>query len=243
VTSCRVLLLVDDVEIAIDLMVALEEDGHRVEHVFHLEDAMLRARVGRYDALVVAAPRCDRALARSWPVRHPTVPLLLVDPSPEARVSAQLSGSACLTSPIDGATLAAVLEERLSAAHRPCPPPPTSGTRLRAARVLLVLRRSLANAIDREMLHRELEAECLIAPDVRTADALLDSRLDAVLMDGDLMLDPASGIALRQRIHARGLPLVTLRVAAGRGCPDFESALRDAAAELRGAVPGLRAAL
>jgi len=231
--SCRVLLLADDVEVAIDLMVALEEDRHRVEHVFHLEDAMLRARVGRYDALVVASPHCDRALARTWPVRHPRVPLLLVDPSPEARVSAQISGSPCLDTPIDPHLVAAVLEERLNAARSPCPPPPVSGTRLRSPRVLLVLRRAIASKLDRHAAEMALEAECLIAPDVRTADALLGDRLDAVLMDGELMVDPAAGVALRQRIHASGVPLVALRFDPLRGPEGIIDALREAATSVR----------
>jgi hypothetical protein len=235
-SSCRVLLLADDVETAIDVIVALEEDGHRVEHVFHLEDAMLRARVARYDALVVASAHCDKALARTWPVRHPSVPLLLVDPSPEARVSAQISGSACLSTPIDATVVAAVLAERLEAARRVMPPPPISGIRLRTPRVLLVLRRTLASGVDRREIERELEAECLLAPDVRTADALLDGRLDAVVMDGELMVDPGAGVALRQRIHARGLTLVPLRIDHARGSAGLSTALREVAAEVRGAV-------
>ena len=228
----RVLLLVDDVEVAIDLMVALEEDGHRVEHVFHLEDAMLRARMARYDALIVAAPHSDRVLARTWPVRHPDVPLLLIDPSPEARSSAEISDSPCLGTPIDAHQLTERLAERLGE-RRGYPSPPSSGVRLRQLRVLVVLRRNLATELDPDTLHAELDADCVVAADVRSAAPLLDEPIDAVLMDGTLMVDPAAGVVLRQRIHARGLPLVPLRVGPGAGREAMYAALRDAASELR----------
>lgn len=74
----RVLLAIEDVEFALDAMAALEQRGDRVEHVFDLAEALLRAQITKPDALLadLAAPRIDHALLRRW-AEDVDVPLIL----------------------------------------------------------------------------------------------------------------------------------------------------------------------
>jgi len=251
-TGYRVLLLVvDDTEIAIEMMIALEDAGHSVEHVFHVDEAMLRVRTVKPDAFVVAAPPCDESLARGWSVRHPDVAMVLVAPSPGARHAAQQAGVPCLERPIKPERLVRVVERRVERARgasggpgiRRAPAPavmpdgPPSGMRMRARRLLVVAPRHIALRLDADLLRRHLEAECQVAGDTRAATQLLDGPLDGVLIDAALMVDPAAGVVLRQRIHAKGVPISPIRFDAGGDFISAISAIREAADALQGVGP------
>jgi len=251
-TGYRVLLLVvDDTEVAIEMMIALEDAGHSVEHVFHVDEAMLRVRTVKPDAFVVAAPPCDESLARGWSLRHPDVAMVLVAPSPGARIAAQKSGVPCLERPINPDRLIRVIERRvergrggdgrpgLRRARLPEPPSggPPSGMRIRARHLLVVAPRHIARRLDADLLRRHLEAECSVACDTRAAMQMLDAPLDGVLMDSALMVDPAAGVLLRQRIHAKGVPISQVRFDPHGDFISAISAIRDAADVLHGQGP------
>jgi len=225
----RILVLVDDARAGADLVFLLEDDGHRVEHVRHVEDAMVRTRVASYDLFFVAASHCDSPLARGWAAKHPLIPMVLVDPSSDAREAAYYDGVTCLVSPLDPAHLTAAL--RGGARVLPTASP-SSGMRRRVRRLLVVLRKSWATSIDHDLICNELNAWCFISPDVRGAMRRLDKRVDAVVMDAELMVDPAAGVALRTRIHGRGLPVIALRIDPGADEAGFIEALRRTNAEL-----------
>ncbi len=255
-----VLLVVDDVEVAIDLMIALEDAGHRVDHVFRVEDAMLRARAGRPDALVVAAPRFDRQLVQDWPALHPRTALLLVSPSDESRAAAAAAGIPVVERPIVPAVVVdstvAEIGRLRACAPRPSQPgapasargtpasarasrpsePARSGTQPRTLRALVVARRAIAALLSPDDLGVELAAECVIAPDVRTAIALLaEERFDAVLLDGEILRDPAAGGVLYHRVRALGLPFAPVELTARVDA--CLAALRDGAARLSRRAP------
>jgi hypothetical protein len=225
----RILVLVDDARAGADLVFLLEDGGHRVEHVRHVEDAMVRTRVASYDLFFVAASHCDSPLARGWAAKHPRIPMILVDPSSEAREAAYYDGVTCLASPLDPAHLSAALR----GGGRVVPTAaPSSGMRRRVRRLLVVLRKSWATSVDHDLICNELNAWCFISPDVRGAMRRLDKRVDAVVMDAELMVDPAAGVALRTRIHGRGLPVIALRIDPGADEAGFIEALRRTNAEL-----------
>jgi DNA-binding NtrC family response regulator len=74
----RILLAAHDVEPALDLLGALEDAGHRVEHVFDLEEALLRAAIAWPDAVVVDVGKdgVETPLLRRWVAEH-EIPLVL----------------------------------------------------------------------------------------------------------------------------------------------------------------------
>lgn len=229
----RILALVDDAKLGADLVVLLEDGGHRVEPVRHVEDAMVRTRVATYDLFFVAAAHCDTPLARGWPAKHADTPMVFVDPSNEAREVAYYDGVTCLVSPLDPARLAATIRSggRVAPAATP-----SSGMRRRVRRLLVVLRKSWATSIDHDIICNELNAWCFISPDVRGAMRRLDKRVDAVVMDAALMVDPAAGVALRTRIHGRGLLVIPLRIDPGSDEAGFVEALRRTNGELGAAL-------
>jgi hypothetical protein len=228
----RILALVDDAHAGADLVMLLEDAGHRVDPVLHVEDAMVRTRVASYDVFFVAASHCDSPLARGWPAKHPQTTLVLVDPSNDAREAAYYDGVTCLASPFDPAHLAAAVRGgRLAPAASP-----SSGMRRRVRRLLVVLRKSWAIRVDHDLICNELNAWCFISPDLRGATHRLDKRIDAVVMDAALMVDPASGVALRTRIHGRGLPVIPLRIDPATDEAGFIEALRRTNVELGAAL-------
>ncbi|MEJ7728156.1 MAG: hypothetical protein WKG00_02980 [Polyangiaceae bacterium] len=74
----RILIAAHDVEAGLELVAALEDAGHRVEHVFDLEEALLSAAISWPAALVVDVGdgSIDVALLRRWTEGHRT-PLVL----------------------------------------------------------------------------------------------------------------------------------------------------------------------
>jgi len=107
----RILLAAHDVEPALDLLEALEDAGHRVEHVFDLEEALLRAAIGWPDAVVVDVGRdgVDAALLRRWASEHDIV-LVLTTRVVGQRSEARRDGWASAAQPLEPALARAHLE-------------------------------------------------------------------------------------------------------------------------------------
>ena len=74
----RILIAAHDVEAGLELVAALEDAGHRVEHAFDLEEALLSAAISWPAAVVVDVGdgSIDVALLRRWTEGHRT-PLVL----------------------------------------------------------------------------------------------------------------------------------------------------------------------
>jgi hypothetical protein len=90
----RILIAAHDVEAGLELVAALEDAGHRVEHAFDLEEALLSAAISWPAAVVVDVGdgSIDVALLRRWTEGHRT-PLVLTGRSGVSLDSGRRAGT------------------------------------------------------------------------------------------------------------------------------------------------------
>jgi hypothetical protein len=98
----RILIAAHDVEAGLELVAALEDAGHRVEHIFDLEEALLSAAISWPAAVVVDVGdgSIDVALLRRWTEGHRT-PLVLTGRSGVSVDAARRAGSTTAPRGID----------------------------------------------------------------------------------------------------------------------------------------------
>ncbi len=250
----RILLAMDDVELALDVLGALERNKHSVEHVFDLAEALLRASITRPDALVadLAAPRVDHALLRRW-VADDDVPLVLVSGSAAGERIARRIGAVPARRPGSGPrsprasvpdydAMLAVLVDVVETAIANAAARRYAGDRQRRARsgvvaaapvVLVAARGANAREVLASFVKSELGLGCVTAASASDALVALAGRVHMVLLEPEIAAE-AEGTAVLRALRDQELPVIQLRLGpgddattAGRAAWDALPALRD----------------
>jgi DNA-binding response OmpR family regulator len=256
----RILLAMDDVELAIELTCAFEHAGNEIEHVFDVAEALLRARITPPDVLIVDldTSRVDHEPLRRW-ASHGIAPLVLTSTAWSGEQLARRLGAAYFLRPDIVAMTAlhkktpgdrrdleaqpawaaalidivdAAIVSRMGKAQ---PAGQRSGTMMAAPTVLVAARRANAREIVASFVKSQLGLRCVTATTASESVAALDGRVKAVLLDCDLLSGPDANTLLHE-MNEQSLPIILLRL----GPDDEDAAIGRAAWE---AIPPLRNAL
>jgi DNA-binding response OmpR family regulator len=210
----RVVIASRDADVAVKLVSTLNPRRYRVEHVFDLSEALLRAELVLAHALVVHAPRQDPELARRCAGPGERVALVFVSERAELEALAQKLGARFVPLPIHGETfqrevfqaVAQTNERRTRAAERPRTP---SGTHS-VVRVLMLVSDPLHASVMGAVLHKELGVTCLPATTTERALAILEESVDCVVAEAELLMGDRDGVSIARKLTRRGIPLIPI---------------------------------
>jgi DNA-binding response OmpR family regulator len=233
----RVLLAVEDVELAVELVGALEEKNHLVEHLFDLTEALLRAEITRPDLLVIDLARLgvDHGLLRRWAAQN-RVPIVLTSMSSAGERLARQMGATYVRRPASArrdddapdsaawsATFVDVVETAIANA-RPATPSSfpfagrsRSGTMAKSASILVAAAGPTARDVVASFIANELGLRCESVAEAEAAARRLHEdfqgpRVQAVLLDMTLLRDRLWGDELAHALRASGVPVIPLRL-------------------------------
>lgn len=214
----RVILASEDAEAAVNMIGALNPKRYRVEHIFDLSEAMLRAELVLAHTLVVHVPQNDEATLKRCAGRSERVSLVLVSSAPEVEMFAVESGARFVSDPFGTDEFKRAVFRAVAAAHDRRG---HSHTRLKVPeestpkqRVVLLTADAVHGSVMAAVIHRELDVVCVATDTAHNALRLLDDRVDCLVADPELLMTDIDGVTIARRLAREGVPVIPLATAA-----------------------------
>lgn len=208
----RVILACDHPDVAVRMIGALNPKRYRVEHIFDLSEALLRANFVLAHALVIhpesfSSPVLDEAKQSCGRLTP-----LVVSADPAQQAYAESLGARFVSDPFDVPTFKRAVYRAVSKTQerrQQVPMDPPTGVR-RVARVLLLHRSRNEGNVMVAVLKNQLSTSVDLVTNARDALELISPRLDCMVTPPSAIVATAEGAQLARRLAQLGVPLVPL---------------------------------
>ena len=193
---------------------ALNPKRYRVEHIFDLDEALLRAEIVLAHALVIHAPTPDAALLRRCRTTAQRVTPVIVSPSSDGPLVAAELGGRYVSVPFDVADFKRAVYRAVSRTEdrRQRGRQDTRDSEMRPVlRVLLLTSAQLKGAIMAAVLQDQLGVRCEVATSAAEALAFLQMAVEAVVAEPELLMEDPDGAAVARKLTRRGIPVIPVK--------------------------------
>jgi len=198
------------------MIAALNPKRYRVEHIFDLAEAVLRAKIVLAHSIVVHLDSVSTEAARDIETIADRCTPVVVSSDPTTRPIADRLQGRFVAEPFDvhifkRAVYRAVskTQERRQRGGRKRPLVADSQTR-RPQRVALLHGSHVQAAVMAAVLRNQLGTACDTASTPAEVLAMLDEEVDCVVADPELLLATPEGAQVAQQLARRGVPVVPL---------------------------------
>jgi len=210
-----VLIASDDATTAVRMLKALNPRRYRVEHIFDLNEAMLRAELVLAHALVIHAPSLTPDLARRCAHGSDRLAWVFVSPAPGVETLARGVGALFVSQPFETDDFKRAVYRGVTKTHerrtgeRPEPLEPLS------EQILLLLSDSASASVVAAVITRELSVKCDWITSAEAALPLLNADVNCVVVEAELLFGSAAGSALAAELAQRGISILSVRSEGG----------------------------
>jgi hypothetical protein len=219
-----VIIASSDAEAAVRMIAALNPKRYRVEHIFDLNEALLRAKIVLAHCLVVHIEGVDStALTDVKQIAERCTPVM-VSGDPSIRALAERLGGRFVGEPFEVHTFKRAVYRAVSKtqdkSHKVRGKIRDSGPR-QVQRIALLYGKHAQAAVMAAVLRNQLGVSCDVATTPRDVLTMLESGLDCLVADPNLLMFTEDGAALASMLAQRGVPVIPL---AGHAQHDVSSA-------------------
>jgi hypothetical protein len=206
-----VLIASDDATTAVRMLKALNPRRYRVEHIFDLNEAMLRAELVLAHALVIHAPSLTSDLARRCARGSGRLAWIFVSPAPGVETLARGVGGLFVSQPFETDDFKRAVFRGVTTTHeRRTGERPESREPL-SERVLLLLPDSASASVVAAVITRELSVRCDWVPSAEAAVPLLSADVNCVVVEAELLFGSEAGSALATELAQRGISILSVK--------------------------------
>jgi CheY-like chemotaxis protein len=209
----RVILACEEAEIAVRMIAALNPKRYRVEHMFDLSEALLRAKIVLAHALVIHPESFDDEILREALGITDRVSAVVVSSDPAGSEFAETIGARFVPDPFDVATFKRAVYRAVSRTQdqrqRTRHDSPPTGVR-RVGRVLVLHDHPAQAAVMAAVLRNQLGVTTEAVSTTREALETLDDSVDCVVASPEILMATADGAQLAKRMTQHGIPVVPL---------------------------------
>ena len=207
------------------MIAALNPKRYRVEHIFDLSEAMLRAKIVLAHALVVHADEVQReSLEAVRTIADRLTPVLVSSDESLQGLAMELDGR-FVAEPFEVHAFKRAVYRAVSKTQerRHSHAQGNSAPEARATqRIILLYGHRNNGSVMAAVLRNQLGAECEVTITAHEALMVLEEeRVDCVVADADLLMATSDGARVAQELARRGIPVVPLP---NRGDLDVSSA-------------------
>jgi hypothetical protein len=205
-----VLIASDDATTAVRMIKALNPRRYRVEHIFDLNEAMLRAELVLAHALVIHAPSLTPELARRCARGSDRLAWLFVSPSPGVETLARGVGALFVSQPFEADDFKRAVFRGVTTTHErrtgkwPEPLEPAS------ERIILLLPHAASASVISAVITGELSVKCDWAPSAEAAIPLLNEDVNCVVVAAALLFGSPAGSRLAAQLAQRGISILSV---------------------------------
>ncbi len=210
----RVILASSDAEAAVRMIGALNPKRYRVEHIYDVNEALLRARIVLAHAIVVHGDELSASILRDTSNIAPRVTPVFVARSPSMQDVADRMEARFVSEPLDVPTFKRAVYRAVSKSqdrrHRSRN---GMGGAPERPLVLLLHENQVEAAVMAAVLRTQLNATCEVATSARDALKRIsdeDTDVACVLADPALLMGTSDGATIAHNLARIGVPVVPL---------------------------------
>jgi len=218
----RVIIASQDPEVAVKMIASLNPKRYRVEHIFDVSEALLRAELVLAHCAVVHMAGYDERIARRCQQSvERELALVIVSKSEKAERNARELGARFVSLPFTTNDLKRSVFRAVSHAHqlrsdqrnnpgKSAPPLYSSSNPKPIQRLLLLTNNSVTGSVMAAVMKSQLGVSCDTATSAREAMTNLEETYDCVIADPELLMVSEDGAAVARKLARRGIPVIPL---------------------------------
>jgi len=197
---------------------ALNPRRYRVEHLFDVSEALLRAELVLAHCLVVHATDDDDTILKHCASCSQRVSLVLVSRHSRVREFARQAGARFASEPITTtafkqAVLHAVADAQTHRRKTPSELEQVESAENAAPKVLLLARDPGHSTVMAAVFKGELAIRCDVASNAAEALVKLHAGIDCLVADPELLMTHDDGVAMARELASIGVPVIPLATA------------------------------
>jgi DNA-binding NtrC family response regulator len=215
---------------------SLNPKRYRVEHIFDLSEALLRAEIVLAHALVIYTEEANDALLRQCRNTAERLTTVFVSPQIAARdIATELDGR-FVQDPFEVPDLKRAVYRAVSKTEEQRQQKrkaPIESSVVPMQRVIVMCTVQVKGAVISAVVRDQLQVNCEVASNASEALHLLEEPVDALIAEVDMLMGSSEGAVIARLLTRRGVPVIPLRQSDQIDVADAGQAAWDVLPQLR----------